>query len=307
MRERSLPPWGMLDAGYVASIAKEPIPKDWKLQNGASPTLSNWKYWRGQRLYELERLLWPIYRTRGSKWRLPRVTKLIDTDFELLRELRKYFVQPINARSLTNVTHAVFFNEEDDEYIGLGSHYERYDPLLDLGARARMAKTLLDELNNKVGTLALQLKQRLQRPRAYQVAHIQGRTEFSHEPARTADTPSMVSGHCLQGAISACGFYSTCGSLPQKSKELLKQFTVDIGDRRVFAGVHYPSDNLASWIVALHLIKRVFPIRKRQPVHDFLKSAIRDKSAVYAKIRDHVSSNPGSPYKKAYQVIEEFN
>lgn len=60
--------------------------------------------------------------------------------------------------------------------------------------------------------------------------------------------------------------------------EALEQFGVDIGDRRVFAGVHYPSDNLSSWILALRLGREVFADPR---VWLFLAEAIQKRSAVY--------------------------
>jgi hypothetical protein len=65
----------------------------------------------------------------------------------------------------------------------------------------------------------------------------------------------------------------------------LGQFGVDIGDRRVFAGVHYPSDNMASWIMALRLVKEEVP---DQRVFRFLANAITTRSLVYQML---VASN----------------
>ena len=116
-------------------------------------------------------------------------------------------------------------------------------------------------LHRKVGTFALQIKERLQRPRAYQVALIQGRAGFLHRPAATADTPSMCSGHCLQGSLAGCRvFDSDARRMTNRSIEILQQFTVDIGDRRVFAGVHYPSDNL-------HLVVGLKSFPVFEPMH----------------------------------------
>ena len=63
------------------------------------------------------------------------------------------------------------------------------------------------------------------------------------------------------------------------------QYAVDFGDRRVFAGVHYPSDNLASWVAVLRLIPWVFSQNGGFLV-DFIRTAIIEQSAVYRLMQD---------------------
>jgi hypothetical protein len=306
MTSNKLPPWGILDAGYLADIKIQPIPPDWKTIHGKVPKLRDWNRWRGRIVRDLARMLWPTYEHGKSKWSTKSVDALNDADFNLLTDLRLRFPMPISAAFPTTVTHAILFAEEDGA-IGLGSHYERYDPQLQAQFTAQMPTLLLTGLRKKVGTLALQIKQVIQRPRAYQVAFIEGRSGFSHEPAQSADTPSMVSGHCLQGALGGCSAYAELAQhLNPSSVKLLEQLTVDIGDRRVFAGVHYPSDSLASWFVALKLVPHVFPKRRQAAITDFLGDAISSKSAVFAAIRDHVVLERKSPYKQALRAVENM-
>ena len=61
----------------------------------------------------------------------------------------------------------------------------------------------------------------------------------------------------------------------------LLQLAVDIGDRRVFAGIHYPSDAIASWIVVKTLADHVF---RNSEVKGLLLEAIKTRSEVYAKL-----------------------
>ena len=65
----------------------------------------------------------------------------------------------------------------------------------------------------------------------------------------------------------------------------LSHFGMDHGDRRVFAGVHYPSDNLASWAIASDLISRIF--NYADIISPFLKDAISKRSAVFHLINTH--------------------
>jgi hypothetical protein len=85
----------------------------------------------------------------------------------------------------------------------------------------------------------------------------------------------------------------------------LQQFTVDIGDRRVFAGVHYPSDNLSSWYTALKLLPHVIDPSALASVRKFLWEAISLKSIVFAEIMRHINSHDRSPYRAAVAAIEK--
>ena len=101
--------------------------------------------------------------------------------------------------------------------------------------------------------------------------------------ARTGSTPSLVNGHALHALIAGCtAFIAYAEHLSPRSVEVLQQFSVDVGDRRVFAGVNYPSDNLASWFVALNLIPYVFAGEQSEAAKRFLWSAISSKSKVFA-------------------------
>ena len=55
------------------------------------------------------------------------------------------------------------------------------------------------------GTAAVQMKQFLQRPRGYQVSLLFGNAAFRSLQAVSADTPSMVSGHCYEGGMQVGG------------------------------------------------------------------------------------------------------
>jgi len=91
------------------------------------------------------------------------------------------------------------------------------------------------------------------------------------------------------------------------SVDKLRQFTVDIGDRRVFAGVHYPSDNLSSWYTALKLIPHVFTEPTDAWVRDFLWKAIDLRSIVFGAIKNHIAAHPNdSPYRDAVAAIRKL-
>jgi len=113
----------------------------------------------------------------------------------------------------------------------------------------------------------------------------------------------MSSGHCFEGCLIAAGIYELWLSdgLTTTRDQLgaLEQYGVDIGDRRVFAGVHYPSDNLASWIIGLRLVNEVCPNRE---VGRFLATAIQSKSWIFNLLKE----SGHDEYEPVLSVIESL-
>jgi hypothetical protein len=271
--------------------------------SGAAAT-AQYLPWRDQLITDLASLLWPTYDFVHRRWTSTPSSDLIDADFELLKVLRPKMKEPVKGLGSEPTTHEVFFLEEDDEDTIFGDDYGRYDPAMPAFLRKSMTDMLWTGCDRKMGSMHFQVKAQLQRPRPYQVALIQKR-DFHHDWAKSGGTPAMISGHCLQGATGGCSAWLLFGrSLDAVSVEVLKQFTIDIGDRRVFAGVHYPSDNLSSWYTAFKLLPHVVEASSVASTMEFLWDAITTKSEVYAQIMAHVNANAGSPYRAAVNAIQ---
>jgi hypothetical protein len=301
-----LPPWGRLDDALLSEISARRIPRDWRSLTGGVRNLANWRRWRNGVIADIAGLLWPIYQPGGSAWSGQRIAHLFDADFRLFPRLHLMLDKPVIAGSAA--THSDFFTEEDSGTILFGSGYQRYDPTLSRKVRYRIPDSFNAGIINKVASLDLQMKLFFQRPRAYQVALIQGRPRFHHRWGRTANTPSLVSGHCLEASLGGCqAFADLSRHMSPNSLEILKQFTVDRGDRRVFAGVHYPSDNLSSWFTALRLIPHVFGPRRAPAVKQFLWGAISSKSVVFRAVERHVRVNGrSSPYRRIVIALRKL-
>ena len=298
-----LPPWGQMDALVQGLMRSRPIPEAWRpLKEGNTEV--EWQRWRDSLIRDLEATLWPTYDPAQGTWSRPPDPALMDADFELMASLKSQLDEPIRGRAAVETKHRVLFDEEDDDYLLFGHKYDRYDPGLPQYLRDGLTHILWNGYDRKLGSLHLQLKQVFQRPRAYQVALLQGRN-FEHQRSRLAATPSLVSGHCLQGCMAGVSAYVLFGtSIDFASVEVLRQFTVDVGDRRVFAGVHYPSDNLSSWYTALKLLPHVVDHSMLPSARSFLWEAISSQSSVYRAIRAHVDADAKSPYKAAVAAIE---
>jgi hypothetical protein len=300
----TLPPWGRMEEKLEALLQSNIVPIDWTPSDGAQATLEKWETWRADLVIGIDSMLWPVYNKTGTSGSVLPVAQLLDADFRLLFDLHQNIARPIKARYPATVTHNDLFKEEDDPSVAFGSGYDRYDPTLPAHCLSDLPTVLIAGMAHKVATLDLQLKQFFQRPRPYQVALLQNRSNFGYLWARTGNTPSLVSGHCLQVSVAGCTAYvAYAQELEERSIDILKQYTVDVGDRRVFAGIHYPSDSLASWYVALNLVPLVFDGEDAAAARHFLWSSISTKSAVFAAVRAHADSNGSSPYQK---IVDEI-
>lgn len=288
------PPYGELARAYRESIEKTGlVPPDWSEGTEPQERERLWLAWRESVLAVINETLWPRWDESTQAWRnadSARMHALTEADFSLFQiineEMRFLDRPPATPNAAAGIPpHRRFFLDEDGEGV-LGERYLTYDTTLPLKYVTAIPQQLSQSLKAKTGSASLQFKSQLQRPRAYQVAKLLGKTH-TWEVAATSMSPSMSSGHSLQGCMMAAGVFENwlqSGFQPTpEQRQSLQQFAVDIGDRRVFAGVHYPSDNLASWWIALSLAPKVF---RRAETLRFLWEAITGRSIVFAHIRE---------------------
>ncbi|MEL6467729.1 MAG: hypothetical protein AAFQ58_22410 [Pseudomonadota bacterium] len=140
-------------------------------------------------------------------------------------------------------------------------------------------------------------KPRLRRPRPYQMATWLGYDEFKYEVASTHNHkgfhPSFISGHCVLGILRGCAIFELWlnkGDVANADFDALSNYMVDYGDRRVLGGVHYPSDSIGSWILALNLIDRIY--EHKNTTKDFASRAIRS-GRVYDVIKRRFAEHEG--------------
>ena len=209
--------------------------------------------------------LWPLYDPQSQSWpnpyRLP-FSDLATADIEMMASLSGNLK---NSPCVCNLPpHQTLFAHEDLSNAEVINSLERYVyKKSDEVNRTPLGIFAKSELGNCVG-LPIELKLRFQRMRPFQAAFLLNTANFSYLGARSAYSPSLPSGHCFQGAYVACRIYEAHLadarrlSLTAIQLENLKHFAVDVGDRRVFAGVHYPSDNIASWFAMASIIPHCF-------------------------------------------------
>jgi hypothetical protein len=286
------PPYGNLARAYAEQIRSPRPPLDFR-------DAEDWRSFIGRLVSEINRVLWPSWDYDTGTWvneDREKMIALTEADFSILDSFG--YEPPALAREVHVTgavawvgTHEAFFEDEDATLLGARA------PLYASTMPAFMAKGFprrLDKaLSAKVGTASMQVKHSLQRPRAYQVALLMGRSHFQWTTGATSMSPSMSSGHSLQGLLMTAGAVDMALSegieLPEPTIQGLEQFAVDVGDRRVWAGIHYPSDNIASWIVAAHLGSAVL---QHARARSLVVNAVLTRSEVWARLSAAEEDHP---------------
>lgn len=297
------------------------IPEERRFQAGTNAMLDwpkgeDWKQFCKDRIAEFRDNLWPEWDRGTTDWdgnAKPFAQEMTRIELELCIErfqtagvLNSYpKMHWPNGVTVEQRTHLWHYKVEDFigydvNAIGFGpeaenpiSNFVLYDPSQKLGT---IWKTFGDLAGRKASGL-FQFKLIFQRPRPYAAAMILGVDGFKHHAAsrhiHTGAHPSFPSGHCLQGLMFAAGLIDDMLSetpISDINVDAIMQYGVDFGDRRTFAGVHYPTDNIASWLTALHLSELIFNHPK--VIKKLITDAIRQKSQVYGLINEAYRNEP---------------
>lgn len=295
----SMPPYGYMNATFLWDVETRRVPIGFAV-DGRQATPVQWRDFVLEVVDELGDMLWPTFDLLGKldpkhgQWvgnARASVWELTEFDLDLMATEPLKSKLTAEARGAKKFTHKELFLSEDEALPS--ASITKYDTVLAADLQTRLVKAMDDGLRN-FGPAPLRFKELLQRPRPYQMAFML-RRPFEYQFAKSAVTPSMISGHAIQGLVSA-----TSGYMAQRlaldlegvvgGVELLATLAADIGDRRVHAGVHYPSDNLASWWLALRLCDHLYGEAGRF-AKAFVTRAIRG-SEVYKALAEAKSPPP---------------
>ncbi|MEO8369802.1 MAG: phosphatase PAP2 family protein [Candidatus Solibacter sp.] len=176
-------------------------------------------------------------------------------DFDVQQKAAKNLDGVVFAGS--GMTHRNLFQIEDGPE-DFGAEFDKYDGKASFNLLQTIKSVSAKGQDRKVGWGVVQLKQLFQRPRLYQTSLLLGNRTFEWQEAASSLTPAMPSGHALQGMLWVGAAVEQLLNAGEPITDPLRQYLVDPGDRRVMAGVHYPSDNLASWLMIFLSIPFVF-------------------------------------------------
>lgn len=274
-------PYGWMPPAFHATL---PPPR------GFDGDATAWAAWLAETADLFKDFLWP--RWQGSAWvgDLAAADALTRADLAAMPALALKMDEPVRAGS-SSVTHALLFRAEDLAAPSLGT-FKDYLPDPPPALLSGFDRWVMEAGSERAQQAAVGLKVHMQRPRPYQMAlQLVPAMPFAYRVATTAVTPSLVSGHALQGAMALVTvvLYLEHGlrepTPPGLLKELQRYF-LHVGDRRTFAGVHYPSDNLSSWFTVLRLLRRMSfnesdPKTERTRGREVLWTGIQAESQVY--------------------------
>lgn len=287
---RVLPPYGVINAENANFLGRRPVPAGFRAQPGSKLTSAaeSWEEWLSSTAGHMSDFLWPIY--RNGEWvgkSARRATALTLLDLEVVRSLQPRFQERIAGQGAATARHSEAFHKEDEG--PPGSTFLFY--------QSGFPPYLESELNRAILTGGLEiarpasqgLKRIFQRPRPQQTAMLLGVDGIVVQMSKSAITPAMISGHCIQGTLAFAQVLASMSDVPAALLNAVGRFLIDTGDRRVYAGLHYPTDNIGSWYVALRLCAHVFG-DKAELVRSGLWNAIQEHSLVYAAVAESVQS-----------------
>lgn len=303
MGEFMFSPYGVLPGEYKdKGLDDEAVMKHWKPKAPQPERVTSFQKWQRAILEQIAEFIWPVYDPKTDTWHgAAKQTAKCLTELELQSMIQEFIVKHriLESYPAPNLAvplienHLAHYRYEDEEVPGF--NFRQYDRTLGNREEEIVLYKMLSAVTNSSLGVGEKIsghfwfKSQLQRPRPLNAAMILNlEKDFESELSLRGQHPSIVSGHCLQGIMMCCSvleYWSTNGPrLDSDRLESLAQYMVDVGDRRVFAGVHYPSDNVASWAAALSLIPEVFDGSNK--LYDFVRRAIIDKSLVYKLIEE---------------------
>jgi hypothetical protein len=284
-------------------------PDRFKNADGSPATHEDWIAWLEARADELASVLWPRFSAGWQGSSAAGMRALTLADLALMRSKLLPVLEEIVPG--TKIKHSAFFLLEDKKPPNAEGllHYAANapGPLL-----ANFDEWSLGGLRDLGRPPTLNLKRRMQRPRPHQAAFLESASShFNYKAAASATTPSLVSGHALQAAMGLVNLVvefeqSTGKPTDAALLSALQQYFIDAGDRRVFAGVHYPTDNVASWAVALQLCTHVFGAQQSLRARAVLRDAFTTKSRVYYAMTEEAKRTANSPFAKPIAWLDQL-
>jgi hypothetical protein len=293
----SLPPYGFIPSKFGPE--KEEMPARFRDARGGQALPSDWDTWLDAAAIALGDAIWPRY-VAGTGWQggaKAFMDSLTMADLALIDSLRDRLDQPIHGSS---ATHRQLFEIEDKQPPSLEGLLF-YLPKFETSLHANFKRLVIEGAIELGGQPTFALKRRMQRPRPYQCSLLlRSGAPFRHEVASSAVTPALVSGHCLQASLALVNVVigleaATGATLPLTTLQALQRYLIDAGDRRVYAGVHFPSDNLSSWACGLSLCAHYFDPTEAARARHVLWDAVTQHSEVYLAVKKQADIDKGNP------------
>lgn len=258
-----IPPYGDLHREHAERLLENQVPREWDLADGRDA----YDRWIVRMQDHLHGRIWPRWDAAALRWTgraEASMEGLTEYDLRLMERFFADLEEPVSSLSGAVSHEEMFLAEDMRGGRSPGWGIENYDRRLDGDLTGKSPEGMYGTGGDFLcGCTVLLLKQSLQRPRPHQMARWRLPASRPRLRAVTADTPSIISGHALEGCLAGgwvamrhrCWVFDSARWA--EVGPAFEQWMVDIGDRRVMAQVHYPSDNLASWYVALSFLEEL--------------------------------------------------
>jgi hypothetical protein len=326
-QESGFPPYGHISRDYRLHADQQAVPPKFKI-GGRPGSAPEWAAYVDREVALMADFLWPRCDRATQSWvgmDRAKMEALTRADLGLMKslseklQLEASFPLPVAPPAPTPTapvpaaepkpkglerSHLDLFYAEDRS---ARPTLAVYLPKLEAGLLADVDKAVGEWLEG-YGDAHIFFKLQFQRPRPYQMSYLLGIAgdDYVYRFGASAATPSLISGHSFSGLLVRCGALLDKRLVIERQLHglaAMKQYMADIGDRRVFAGVHYPSDNLASWFCALRLCDHFFSTAG-QDAKDLMWAAISKHSAVYKAMADAVAADAANPYAEPLRRLQ---
>jgi hypothetical protein len=284
-------PYGYMAEPFERALKRCSQPRAWN-------NLHPYHLWVEAMVAKIATAIWPAWNPVSETWEgvaAGAALSLTAADLELMALLAGRYAQPARGAG-GRETHEwwflredVLFGETPNDY-PYGNTLENRFELCFPGCAVKYPELRqafnAGGLSTYTASLSWKLKSRLQRPRAGHMAKLLGLQAPAVKMACSAWSPAAISGHAFQGLMGALQIHMTHhGTMSEDETKALRELAADIGDRRVLAGVHFPSDNLMSWWTALEVLPFLVKDKPEETqMRTFVVEAIRG-SEVYQAMR----------------------
>lgn len=275
---------------------------------GRQGSAADWETFVRREVTVLRDRLWPEHDRSTGNWvggAASSMTALTVADLDLYEKvLKPKLAEGAPSASVCELTHWNLFRREDnmtgaDLFLTLDEYLKTHD-----ADKLKTIRNAMVAALGRFGPPPLRFKHFMQRPRPYQASWLLKR-DYDYRWGLTAVTAALPSGHCMQGLFASCGAYLSSRFAIESldsGRSMLALYGAHVGDRRVFAGVHYPSDNIASWYVCLRMCKPMFGALAIE-ARDFMVECII-ASATYQAISSAVAADAASAYAQPLAWIK---
>lgn len=306
---------------------------------GAWQNSSNWSRWKKSIVDVLDTNFWPSRSRLGAPgYPNARIKALTRCDLDVLTALQaegkptspQTFSEALRALNIaaSNATIWECFERENlwgtlkastrnnqitTVPVGLLASYQHAFPngvfgpdAPDVAISSREQQFMATPVDSCIGSVTELLKLEFQRPRPFQVAEEFGYPNFFHWVSSSANSPALPAGHELQAIfVFLCCVRELPLSATSKNLKSFASWCAGIGDRRVYAGLHYPSDILASQLIAASMLDEIFPGSEVEQLRTMLRLYLSGSHSL-RKIREHHALvGNSSPFNGALAALDK--